>query len=235
MSNEINKVVFFDTETVGLKPNYIISLSYRFYEKGKQPIIGEILCNPMYPIDPNASKVNGYTNENTANYKTFPEQWKDIEFFFRDSIWVGHNEHFDSSALSSEFIRWCLPCPHHYELDTLKMAKAMIKKNVEIENHKLITLCKHFDIVIDEDKFHGSAYDIEMTDKVFRALKKLNVSKFDNKFDSLFDPVEFEGEYTNTEPPCKHCEDFEDFHKDSLQEEDIIKINNKNSEVDFDW
>ena len=45
-----NKLVFFDTETVDINPNYIISLAYIAYENGKRVDKGMIICNPNYPI-----------------------------------------------------------------------------------------------------------------------------------------------------------------------------------------
>lgn len=200
--NKINKVCLFDTETVGVRPNYIISLSFRYYEKGKSPIEGEILCNPDYYISPEASAVNGFTNEQVKQWPTFAEQWNEVEPYFRDAVWIGHNLPFDARALRLEFSRYCLPEPHHYEVDTLSIAKNLLKKGIDVENHKLITLCKHFKFDLEEEKLHGSAYDIYMTDKLYRALKVLCKEKNDGDL-TLFKPKEVQGEYTQISPPCK--------------------------------
>ena len=99
---DINKIIMFDTETVGLKPNYIISLGYRYFERGKKPIFGEIRCNPDYFIPEAATKVNGFTNEMVKDWPLFVDKWYEIEPLFRDSLWLGHNLKFDSSALIKE-------------------------------------------------------------------------------------------------------------------------------------
>lgn len=189
-----NKGVFFDTETTDINKNYIITLSYRVYERGKEPIVGEIRCNPHYPINPNASKVNGFTDEIVQDYEDFDIQWAQIEPYFRDAIWFGHNVSFDIKALMLEFKRYNIKVPHHYVVDTLTAARTMLKKNVDIDNHKLITLCNFFNLEIDEDKFHGSAYDIEMTEMVYRELRKLNHNR-GNRYNYLFIPKEVEGDY----------------------------------------
>lgn len=62
-SPNYNKLCFFDTETVGLRPNYIISMAFIVFENGKKIADDMIVCNPDYPISPEASKTNGFTDE----------------------------------------------------------------------------------------------------------------------------------------------------------------------------
>jgi len=203
----MDRLLFFDTETVGINPNYIISLAYRYYERGKKPVYGMIECNPDYEISEKASEVNGYTYENTKDLPLFVEQWPSIEPMFRDSVWICHNTPFDTRAVRLELKRYCLPEPHHYSLDTLFMSRSILKHK-ETENHKLITLCKHFNLVTDDDsdKFHAADFDIWATDMVFREFRKMTE---DNEYiKDLFEPQEIEGEYTKIEPPCKFCDDY---------------------------
>ena len=47
--------------------------------------------NPEYPISPEASKVNGFTDEYVKQFPTFKEVWPGIKKYFEDSIWIGHN------------------------------------------------------------------------------------------------------------------------------------------------
>jgi len=203
----MDRIVFFDTETVNINPNYIISLAYRYYERGKEPVYGMIECNPDYEISPQASAVNGYTNENVQDFPLFAEVWSSIEPMFRDSVWVCHNTPFDTRALRLELLRYCLPEPHHYTLDTLAISRKVLCHK-ETDNHKLITLCKYFNLVQDEDseKFHAADFDIWATDMVFREFRKM--SKTNYRISTLFIPHEVDGEYTKVEPPCKHCDDF---------------------------
>lgn len=190
--NQYDRIVFFDTETVGINPNYIISLAYRYYERGKKPVIGEIRCNPDYEINPEASKVNGFTNELVANWPYFNQEWEKIKPYFEGSLHIGHNIQFDESALMLEFNRYGIEYPEHFELDTLKIARKMIPKS-ETGNYKLITLCNYFGIIdmndeSSKEKFHAADFDIWATDKVFRKLRELNKEK-NGRYDACFIPI----------------------------------------------
>ena len=195
---DINKIIMFDTETVGLKPNYIISLGYRYFERGKKPIFGEIRCNPDYFIPEAATKVNGFTNEMVKDWPLFVDKWYEIEPLFRDSLWLGHNLKFDSSAVMLEASRYGFKIPHHYDIDTLEIAKKMIPKGTTA-NYKLGTLCEYFDIKAEEENYHSADFDIWATDKLFRKLLAYNKQKGE-AFNYLFKPKEVDGDYTGVLP-----------------------------------
>ena len=185
--SKYDKVVFFDTETVGLNPNYIISLAYRFYERDKDVKIGEIRCNPCYPINKSASETNGFTDEMVRSWPTFEEQWDSIKNYFTDSVWIGHNVDFDEKALKLEFKRYNIEVPEHTKLDTMKIARQMLRKPIDVPNHKLGTLCDYFGIKPEGGNFnyHSADYDIWATYEVFkkeRELNKLNKGKYDSYF-----------------------------------------------------
>ena len=153
-----DKIVFYDTETTGLLPNnYIVTLAYIYCEKGKEPVVGQVKCNPNYPISSAASKVNGITNEMAKDWPLFAEVWPQIEPYFRDSVWIGYNsDRFDWQGVRLELKRYGCKEPHHWNLDVLDIAKAMVPSTV-VANHKLITMCKHFGI--EGENFHTSDFD----------------------------------------------------------------------------
>ena len=70
-----NKLLFYDTETVGIKPPYIISLGYILCENNKIVKRDIIKCNPKYHISEGASKVNGFTDDMVKDWPTFEEEW----------------------------------------------------------------------------------------------------------------------------------------------------------------
>lgn len=145
MEPNYNKLCFFDTETVGLSPNYIISLAYIAYENGKKVADDMIVCNPDYPISEAASQTNGFTNEMVKDYPLFPEQWKKITKYFNNAILIGHNCPFDVLALKTEAKRYGFGLPNFWVCDTLANAKALIPKG-KTANYKLGTLCDYFGI-----------------------------------------------------------------------------------------
>lgn len=166
-----NKLVFFDTETTSINPNYIISIAYIAFENGKRTGYGEIICNPCYPIDPNASKVNGFTDEMVKDKPLFSEEWPKISKYFEDAIWIGHNSGFDLRAVSLEANRYGIDLPNHWNIDTLKNAKRIIPKK-EVLNYKLETLCNHFNITLDN--YHNSLTDTYACLKVYNELVRLS-------------------------------------------------------------
>lgn len=186
-TNDYSKLLFFDTETVAISPKYIISIAYILYENGKRKDYGYVICNPDYPISPGASRVNGFTNENVANKPLFNEIWPDIKEYFEDSVWIGHNSKFDEDALALEFSRYNIEMPHHYSLDTCAIAKKMLKKPIEVENHKLMTLCKHFGH--NFDGYHQASVDTVACQKIYNDLIKLNKER-NYAYDNLFVPIE---------------------------------------------
>jgi len=206
MSNkDFNKVVFYDLETANLTPrNYIVTLAYIYYERGKEPIVGQIKCNPDYQISKQATAVNGIDNKMAKDWPLFPEVWPSIEPYFRDSVWIGYNSNsFDQAGMRLEFKRYGCKEPHHWNLDVMQIAKRMIPKGTT-QNYKLITMCKHFGI--EGDNFHTSDFDTWGTKEVYFKLKKMNKDS-DGLYDELFEPIEIDGEYTQTPPPCVVDED----------------------------
>lgn len=184
---DFSRLVFYDTETVGLNPNYIISIAYMFFENGKKVKTGYVVCNPDYPISEEASRVNGFTNESVADKPLFDAVWPEIAEYFKDSVWIGHNSSFDQKAMRLEFKRYGIIEPHHFNLDTCAIARKMLKKPYEVENHKLGTLCKHFGL--EFEGYHQAHVDTWACQKIFNKLMKINEEK-SGIYDKLFIPQE---------------------------------------------
>ena len=167
-----NRILAFDTETVGLKPNYIISLAYIFFENGKKVAQDCIIMNPDYPISPEASKVNGFTNEMVKDKPKFNEVWPSIKDYFNDSIWQNFNSPFDKRAVYTEFDRYGIEIPESfYVCDVLENAKKLVPKS-EVPNYRLGTMCEYFGIKLDN--WHSADADTLACVKVFNKLVKLS-------------------------------------------------------------
>ena len=166
-----NKIVFFDTETTGLRVPYIISLAYIVYQDRKRVGGDYIICNPDYPIDPGASKVNGFYNKQLLNYPLFDKLWKEIKGDFEDALWVGHNVSYDEKALLMSLKRYGLEVPNHRLCCTCDNAKKLIPKT-RIKNYKLDTLCDYFDIHFENH--HTATFDTVACLKIFNELVKLS-------------------------------------------------------------
>lgn len=167
-----NKLVFFDTETVSLRPPYIISIAYIAYENNKLSKAEYLVCNPDYPIDPGASQVNGFYNDDLLDNKLWPEVWDNIKEHFENAILLGHNVNFDETALFQSNSRYNIPMPKKYwTCCTMKNARLLLPKPTVI-NHKLGTLCEYFSINLDN--WHNASADTLACLKVYNKLIELS-------------------------------------------------------------
>lgn len=170
------KVIFFDTETTGLKPEIhdIIDIG------GIIEINGEIVdefsykCRPhdMTTIEDSALNINNITREELVEFPDpsvimyklkeklsryiNPSNWKD------SFVLAGHNVHFDVDMLK----QWWIKCGytlsdynkyfHYHTRDTLSLACSFVDAGIisDIENLKLTTLASYFGI-----GFIGNAHE----------------------------------------------------------------------------
>lgn len=173
MSINYNKLCFWDVETTSISPPYIISLAYIAFQNGKFVSKGQIICNPDYPIDPNASKVNGFTNDMVKDKPFFGEEWLKVRKYFNDSVLIGHNSsNFDWRALKIENQRYGFELPNIVHVDTLKNAKKFISKD-KVENYKLETLVNYFKVDVKSKDFHSADFDTWACMKVYNKLVEL--------------------------------------------------------------
>jgi DNA polymerase III subunit epsilon len=87
-------------------------------------------------------------------------------------VLIGYNVHFDKNFLSEFWLRnndkyfFSLCWGSH--IDIMSMAMLHLEKiRHELVDFKLMTVVKHFCIIIDEDKLHNSLYDIEISRTLF--------------------------------------------------------------------
>lgn len=108
----------------------------------------DIMVNPDDDFDEMCVNVHHITRSMVLNAKKFDEVWKEINKYFTNSIVVGHNvANSDLDALCKNLIRYNIPLPKLYYLDTYEIAKDLIQP-YEIKNYTLETLCTFFDIEI---------------------------------------------------------------------------------------
>lgn len=110
--NDLPQMLFFDTETTGLRPGNICQLSYII-------TIGEDIKPHNYffkvdYIEPGAERIHGLSVRRLAalsNNKTFKDSFNGIrEDFDTAELLIGHNISFDLNFIKSEFSR----CGHDY-------------------------------------------------------------------------------------------------------------------------
>lgn len=161
--DKLGDFVVIDTETTGLKPSSaeIIDIAaIRF--RGFKPVSKfSTLLAPQKQIPPEATKINGITNEMVAGKPCFQQVAASlVDFIGKDNI-VGHNLPFDLSFIVKYGADVTLEKRKYY--DTLAIARRTVKKAKEkwdkdleeyvtdldsdgIENYKLGTLCSWYGI-----------------------------------------------------------------------------------------
>ena len=182
MEPNYNKIVFVDTETVSISPPYIISIAYIAYENGKRIGAGYKVCNPEYKINPRASEVNGFYNEDLVDKPLFSEIWGDIRYYFENSIWIAHNAKFDQKAITKTCERYNIIVPKHWTCCTYDNARLFLSKN-EVPNHKLNTLCDYFDIKLLNH--HNAGDDTYACMKLYNKLVQLSDGNLEIKDEVL--------------------------------------------------
>lgn len=139
-------VIYFDTETTGLRPGSICQLSYVMQDKN-----GAKAKNMFFKVDyvePGAQAVHGfsvYDLNRLSNGKTFADRIAEIlaDFNSADLI-VAHNSSFDISFFRAEFDRLGLTLPDYNTFCSMKKSLTLCKiarKSGGYKYPKLSELC----------------------------------------------------------------------------------------------
>ena len=159
-----DQFVVFDTETTGLAPS-----RDRIIEIGAVRFIDyvpverfTVLVNPERPIPPDASAVNGITDDMVAYAPTISQVLPAFEEFIGSDTLVAHNLQFDL-----KFMFYSGSNLFDYKrkyIDTLEQAQRMLRRprrvydpdtdswgpdyysDYDVEDHKLDTLCDYYNI-----------------------------------------------------------------------------------------
>ena len=150
----INKVTYFDVEYANPKNKSIcqIGLMCEDYSTG-EPYLPEkdIFINPNDDFCEYCIYVHNITPQQVKNEPLFSDVWFDIEKYFTNTIVIGHNvAASDLKALEKNLNRYNIDIPELYYICTLELAKEYIP-HYEVENYSLSSLCKYFDIDIDNE------------------------------------------------------------------------------------
>lgn len=133
----------FDLETTGIQPktDAIVEIGAVRFD-GSEPV--ESFCtliNPGRPIPPEASAVNGITDEMVAGSPAVETVLSDLAAFCGDLPLVAHNAPFDFKFLLSAVETHKAKAPSGVVLDTCALSRIVFPGMI---NYKLGTLVSHF-------------------------------------------------------------------------------------------
>lgn len=150
------KFVAFDLETTGTKPkeNMIVEVGAVLFD-GACAVKGfGVLVDPGVPIPPDASAVNGITDDMVRGKPKIEAVLKDFADFCGDLPLVAHNAPFDYKFLLEDVKLHKSAAPAGVVLDTLPLARKVFPG---LPNYKLWTLTRHFNF--PSGTFHRAEED----------------------------------------------------------------------------
>ncbi len=150
------KFVAFDLETTGTKPkeNMIVEVGAVLFD-GARAVKGfGALVDPGVPIPPDASAVNGITDDMVRGKPKIADVLADFAAFCGDLPLVAHNAPFDYKFLMEDIKLHKSAAPGGVVLDTLPLARKVFPG---LANYKLWTLTRHFEF--PSGTFHRAEED----------------------------------------------------------------------------
>ena len=160
--------IVLDTETTGLD----IKEGHRLIEIGACEMVNHVITNktfhvyinPQREIDIDAFNIHGISNGDLIDKPKFFEICDEFLDFIGNSALVIHNADFDVSFINNELHL----SGKDFEIknpiiDTLKLAKKKFPGSLV----NLDSLCKRFDINLNNRKFHGALIDAVLLSDVY--------------------------------------------------------------------
>ena len=150
-------IVAFDVETTGLSPSHdrIIEIAAVRFLEGEPIEKFHSYINPERPIPEETSNINHITDDMVATAPVIGQVLPSFEEFVGKSILVAHNLEFDLKFIYYSGSK-IFEVKRKY-IDTLGQAQRILKRGRGVYDHKLGTLCEHYDIPMVNE--HGALSD----------------------------------------------------------------------------
>jgi DNA polymerase-3 subunit epsilon len=163
------RFIAFDLETTGTVPgvDQIVEIGAVRFIDGKVDAVFATLIDPLRPIPPGASAVNGISDSMVKGQPTIDKILEPLSEFCGDDHMVAHNAPFDSQFLIADYKKHELPTPRGLILDTLPIARKVLPG---LANYKLGTLVQH--LKIPTTGFHRAEEDATYCGQLFMELVK---------------------------------------------------------------
>ena len=181
-----NRQIVLDTETTGMNQLGAHYEGHCIIEIGAVEMINRrytgnnfhIYIKPNRPVDPEAIKVHGITDEMLADKPDFSQIANEFIEYIKGAELLIHNAPFDVGFMDYEFAKLNLPIKTNdicQVTDTLTMARQMYpgKKN------NLDALCSRLGIDNSKRTLHGALLDAEILADVYLAMTGGQTSLFD--------------------------------------------------------
>jgi len=146
-----------DVETTGIEPadgHRICEVALIKFLRGD--VIDSLvsLVNPLRPISPGASAINGITDPMVAGAPLFVDLFPGILAFVGDDVLVFHNAPFDLAFLRAEARLAGGEWPGNPVVDTLRLAR----RTGRFRSHSLSSICRELGIGAGFHRAEADAY-----------------------------------------------------------------------------
>lgn len=167
------RFIAFDLETTGTVPgvDQIVEIGAVRFIDGQVEAVFSTLVDPLKPIPPGASAVNGITDDMVRGKPRIEELLPSFAEFCADDVMVAHNAPFDTQFLLNDIKKHETTAPFGVVLDTLPIARKVFPG---LANYKLGTLVQH--LKIQSAGFHRAEEDSTYCGKLFlEMLKRISI------------------------------------------------------------
>jgi DNA polymerase III subunit epsilon len=139
------RFIAFDLETTGILAGVdrIVEIGAVRFIDGQIDGVYSTLVDPLMPIPPGASRVNGISDDMVKGKPKIEELLESFAEFCADDHLIAHNAEFDTQFLKADIHKHEGKAPRGIILDSYPMAK---KVYPGLANYKLSTLVQHLNI-----------------------------------------------------------------------------------------
>ena len=157
--------VVFDIETTGLSVNYdkIIEISAIKVKNNQIVDQFDTFINPERPISLLTTRLTSIKNSDVALAPKIEEVIPKFKEFFKGSVMVAHNAHFDMGFIYNELRQNDLFDETYTTIDTLQIARSMYSGQLKRFNLKAVS--KFFKVNLEQH--HRAEYDTRATQEIF--------------------------------------------------------------------
>ncbi|MBC7370906.1 MAG: 3'-5' exonuclease [Bdellovibrionaceae bacterium] len=167
------RFIAFDLETTGTVPGVdrIVEIGAVRFIDGVPEAIFATLIDPLRPIAPGASAVNGISDDMVRGKPLIESVLPSFAEFCGDDILVAHNAPFDAQFLTADIKRHEAVAPTGIIIDTLPIARKVFPG---LPNYKLGTLVQY--LKIPTTGFHRAEEDATYCGHLFyQMIKRISV------------------------------------------------------------
>lgn len=163
------RFIAFDLETTGIVPgvDQIVEIGAIRYFNGTPEATFSTLINPRRSIPPQASAVNGITDDMLVGKPFIEDLLASFAEFCGEAPLVAHNAPFDAQFLTADIKKFESEAPKGVILDTLPISRKVFPG---LANYKLGTIVEH--LKIESGVFHRAEEDASYCGQVLIAILK---------------------------------------------------------------